>query len=230
MAQKKVVNTSTKTSTKTHTEADGTIVEVTTTTITENYEDGSSGTRTEVKTVKKPPGSGVGKNPTGGHTEYLNPTLTPASSTSPKVENSTDKSFIQDCFETHNKLRAKHGYPPLKLDADLGKIAQAWANELAKKGVMQHNSTGFGENVYWNTDLPPGSRPAEAWYSEIKDFNFDKIEGQKGTGHFTQLIWKSSELVGIAMQKGSKGYFIVANYHPPGNIVGRFPDNVRKPE
>lgn len=224
---KTVVETKTNTSTKTSTESDGTVVEVITTTITDKFSDGSSGTRTETKTIRKA-GGGGGGGVGGKQSRMLNPSLTPATSTSPKVENITDKGFIKECLETHNKLRAWHGAPPLVLDEDLGKIAQAWARELSKMGKMMHNDTGFGENVYWNTDMPAGSRPAEAWYSEIKDYNFKKLEGQKGTGHFTQLIWKSSKYVGIALESGKNGFYVVANYFPPGNVVGRFPDNIQK--
>jgi hypothetical protein len=58
----------------------------------------------------------------------------------------------------------------------------AWAQKLAKSGNLQHNTSGFGENVYWSTENIDGARPPDMWYSEIKDFNFNKLEGQKGTG------------------------------------------------
>lgn len=49
-------------------------------------------------------------------------------------------------------------------------------------------------------------------------------------GHFTQLVWKSTKSMGIAMVKGKSGRIvIVANYNPPGNIMGQFMDNVLKP-
>jgi len=222
MAEKTVVESKTQTQKKTSTESDGTVVEVITTTITEKFSDGSSGTRTETKTIRTGGGGG------GGGAGMLDANLTAATCKAPQVDNTTDKAFIQLCLETHNKLRAQHGGSPLTLDADLGKVAQAWAKKLADKGKMEHNTTGFGENVYWNTESPTGSRPAEAWYSEIKDYNFGKLEGQKGTGHFTQLVWKSTKAVGIAMEKGNNGYYVVANYYPAGNIIGRYPDNIQK--
>jgi len=64
----------------------------------------------------------------------------------------------------------------------LCKISQAWANELAKKGKMQHSTTKYGENIYWNTEPIDGAIAVTNWYSEIKDFDFNKMEGQKGTG------------------------------------------------
>lgn len=49
-------------------------------------------------------------------------------------------------------------------------------------------------------------------------------------GQFTQLVWKGSHSMGIAMVKGKSGRIvIVANYNPPGNIMGQFMDNVLKP-
>lgn len=110
----------------------------------------------------------------------------------------------------------------------LGKIAQAWANELAKMGKMQHSTAGFGENVYWNTEACDGKRPVDQWYSEIKDYNFSKMEGQKGTGHFTQVVWKASKEMGIALATGPKGNYIVAEYNPPGNFVGKYAENIQK--
>jgi len=61
---------------------------------------------------------------------------------------------------------------------------------------MAHSETDLGENVYWSTKtVTDGSVPVESWYAEIKDFNFKKMEPQKGTGHFTQVIWKGSRSV-----------------------------------
>lgn len=49
-------------------------------------------------------------------------------------------------------------------------------------------------------------------------------------GHFTQLVWKGTKSMGIAMVKGKSGRIvIVAYYNPPGNIMGQFMDNVLKP-
>ena len=57
------------------------------------------------------------------------------------------------------------------------------------------------------------------------------------TGHFTQLIWKSSTSIGLGMAAGMHGnlnaYYCTAQYSPPGNIVGNnnqyFRDNVLPP-
>jgi len=226
MSGKTVVDSKATTTSNTVTEKDGTIIEYITTTYNEKYSDGTVGNRMEQKIIKKPPPTVGTKNGPG----LLNPNLTPESSKAPKVPNVTEKAFIDECLLMHNSLRAKHGAPALTLDDNLGKIAQAWAGELIKKNKMAHNDTGFGENVYWNTELPTGSRAAEMWYSEIKDYDFSKNAGQKGTGHFTQLVWADSKKVGIAMAVCpdlEKGYYVVANYYPAGNVLGKYTENVK---
>jgi ves G 5 allergen, putative len=46
-------------------------------------------------------------------------------------------------------------------------------------------------------------------------------------GHFTQLVWKTSKKLGIGQAKGASGnVYVVANYYPPGNIIGEFGSNV----
>jgi len=223
---KKVLSSSVKKDTKTATQPDGTIVDTITTTTTEKFEDGTTGVRTQVETITKTPGGAKGGP--GAKGAKAPSAESPADSKAPKVTNTTDGKFIQMCLDQHNVLRAKHGAAKLTLNGDLGKIAQAWANELAKKGNMEHSTAGFGENVYWCTDPIDGKRPVDQWYSEIKDYNFSNLVGQKGCGHFTQVIWKASKEVGIAVAKGPKGFFVVANYNPPGNFIGMYPQNIQK--
>ena len=46
-------------------------------------------------------------------------------------------------------------------------------------------------------------------------------------GHFTQIVWKSSEEIGVAKAKSPTGkIYVVANYSPAGNIIGQFAENV----
>ena len=62
----------------------------------------------------------------------------------------------------------------------------------------------------------------DAWYSEIKDYNYKTPGFKKGTGHFTQVIWKECTHVGF----GVSGIYCVARYMPPGNMKGAFEKNV----
>jgi hypothetical protein len=48
------------------------------------------------------------------------------------------------------------------------------------------------------------------------------------TGHFTQVVWKSTSKlgIGIALSNEGKKAVVVAQYGPPGNYTGQFPENV----
>lgn len=35
------------------------------------------------------------------------------------------------------------------------------------------------------------------WYDEVKDYDFDNDEYSPATRHFTQLIWKATESLGV---------------------------------
>ena len=62
-------------------------------------------------------------------------------------------------------------------------MSQYWVNKLAAKDKMEHSSTGYGENIFWGSDdVTDGNIPVEAWYSEIKDYDFKKGDHIKGTG------------------------------------------------
>lgn len=45
-------------------------------------------------------------------------------------------------------------------------------------------------------------------------------------GHFTQLIWKGTTHVGMAYSVVGNYVYVVANYLPPGNVLGKFCENV----
>ncbi|KLJ09458.1 hypothetical protein EMPG_15120 [Blastomyces silverae] len=50
-------------------------------------------------------------------------------------------------------------------------------------------------------------------------------------GHFTQIVWKSTTVVGCATVKCSNHlrWNTVCNYGPPGNFGGRYAQNVARP-
>jgi hypothetical protein len=46
------------------------------------------------------------------------------------------------------------------------------------------------------------------------------------TGHFTQLVWRSSARLGCGASVCRGLQIWVCNYDPPGNVQGNFPRNV----
>lgn len=144
--------------------------------------------------------------------------------------------FRAAALKQHNVYRAKHGVPPLAFSAQLNDIAQDYAEQLARINQLVHSdNTQLGENLYAfgssGQALPSPETVVDRWYSEIQNYNFDKPGFHTGTGHFTQLVWKSSKELGMGTAQAANGtWYVVANYSPPGNISGQFPLNVLKPK
>ena len=59
---------------------------------------------------------------------------------------------------------------------------------------------------------------------------FTNLNGFIMTGHFSQVVWKASEELGIGKAADDKGrVYVVANYRPAGNYIGNFAANVLRP-
>jgi len=142
--------------------------------------------------------------------------------------------FRAAVLKQHNVYRAKHDVSPLTLSSQLNDVAQHYAEQLARTNRLVHSdNTHFGENLYaFGSSGQAHPRPetvVDRWYSEIQNYNFDKPGFHTGTGHFTQLVWKSSQELGMGIAQAADGtWYVVANYNPPGNISGQFPLNVLK--
>ena len=143
----------------------------------------------------------------------------------PQKNKAKIKKFIEDALKKHNELRKQHGSEPLKLSEDLNKIAQEYAEILAKINEIKHSNNKYkgydlGENIFCcsGTEIQ-GDNMTLSWYKEINDYDFNNPGFISGTGHFTQLIWKETEEVGFGFSQSKNGiYYGVANYFPAGNI------------
>ncbi|XP_050302585.1 venom allergen 5 2-like [Anthonomus grandis grandis] len=155
-------------------------------------------------------------------------------------------------IDHHNKMRQSvalgqiGGQPPasnmmeMKWDDELANRAQWWASschsERHDKG--RHNSRfPVGQNIAttWTTKPPSSYEDIESnfpyamskWFDEYKFFNFGGI-GSGKTGHYTQMLWAETNLVGCGFAfyfDPSQGYTknYVCNYGPGGNVRGQPP-------
>jgi len=231
MSDKKVVDTKTSTDTKTVKKEDGVVVKTITTTTVEKYSDGSSSTKTNIKTITE-----------GAQMQHIDPktgkpsgetySISDAKKEAKRVKVTTERPWLEEAVRAHNYYRKKHGVSKISLSDDLCQVAQAWANKIAADDKMAHSQNGFGENIHWSSgDVENGKRPVQHWYSEVKDYDYKKdADFQPGTGHFTQVVWKNSTELGIAKAKGASkgGTYVVAVYNPAGNFMGQLKDNVMK--
>lgn len=189
-----------------------------------------------------PPGNYVGHHvenvpPIGGfqNNNEITKSISRLSLQTPKrnITIGTSGNFDEDFLEAHNKYRKLHGVPPLAIDKNLCKISEEWAKLLASKNLMEHRkNSSYGENIYCFSSTNPnhtikGNEPVDCWYKEIDRHNFSKEPSSLVSGHFTQVVWKTSEHLGVGVAKSRQGtIYVVANYSPAGNFVGHFMDNV----
>jgi hypothetical protein len=88
----------------------------------------------------------------------------------------------------------------------------------------------MGQNLaYYSGGTLTAAHTAEMWYDEYKNYSFNNPGFSSGTGHFTQMVWLSTKEIGIGRVVKGITTYVVANYTPPGNVVGQFDQNVKPP-
>ncbi|XP_016095554.1 Golgi-associated plant pathogenesis-related protein 1-like [Sinocyclocheilus grahami] len=143
-----------------------------------------------------------------------------------------DESFKQEFLEAHNQYRKQHQAPELTYSDELCSAAHKWADHMLSNKALAHSDTDNGENVFYsyNSDknTPTGKEAVDSWYSEIKDYSFNTPGNQPKTGHFTQVVWKSSTELGVGLATDGNTVFVVGQYKPAGNITnaGYYEQNV----
>lgn len=142
------------------------------------------------------------------------------------------KNFIDDALKQHNKLRKEHNAKDLKINQELQNYAQKFAEEIANKSLEYHsqcelNGKILGENIFVNDKIISGEIMTNEFYSEIKNYDFNKGECVIDASRFTQLVWKNTKEVGFGVAKSKSGkFYAVVNYYPAGNNLGEYKENV----
>lgn len=193
-------------------------------------------------TTARPPSDGSGSS--GGSSAAASPASTAAPAPgrptgTPTVPDTVGsrvpRAMAQAALELHNQARREVGTPALMWSVELAEFAQKWANHLAtEKGCrMEHRphagawGTQYGENLFWGSASSFNARDAsKSWYDEIRDFRPGVLTNSNWhkTGHYTQMVWRSTTLVGMGQAVCASGaILIVANYDPPGNYMGQAP-------
>ncbi|EJS43152.1 pry1p [Saccharomyces arboricola H-6] len=139
-------------------------------------------------------------------------------------ENLSD--FASNILAEHNKKRALHkDTPALAWSSTLATYAQDYADNYDCSGTLTHSGGEYGENLALGYDGPAA---VDAWYNEISDYDFSNPGFSSNTGHFTQVVWKSSTQVGCGIKTcgGEWGDYVICSYNPAGNYEGEYADNV----
>lgn len=128
----------------------------------------------------------------------------------------------------HNRARRSVGVPDLGWSDPLARTAQAWAERLrGMRCDMRHSmASGLGENLAWasGTRLRPEDVVA-LWVREARAYNpaTGGCAAGEMCGHYTQVVWRGTRLVGCGMARCGESEVWVCNYAPAGNVVGQRP-------
>jgi pathogenesis-related protein 1 len=133
--------------------------------------------------------------------------------------------IAKEFLAAHNSYRAKIGTPPLAWSEKLASRAQEWAATLIARGTYMPRRDGtYGENLF---EISGGratpSNVVEAWASEETNYNHQTNRCTARCGHYTQVIWRSTKLVGCGVARNNRREVWVCNYDPPGNFIGERP-------
>ena len=135
---------------------------------------------------------------------------------------------VQAITVHHNKVRAAVGVGPVKWSPTLATYSQKWADHLAGSSCkMEHRSDSqYGENIYTGTAGHfTAIDAAKAWESEKKLYSGGvlKQSSWKPAGHYTQMVWRDTRMLGCGEAVCNKMLIVVCNYDPTGNYIGRKP-------
>ncbi|XP_042092661.1 cysteine-rich secretory protein 3 isoform X1 [Ovis aries] len=147
----------------------------------------------------------------------------------------TLKNVQTEIVNKHNDLRRGVSPPPsnmlkMQWNSKAAANAQNWANKcLFKHSNKKDRIVGTrncGENLFMSSYPSTWSNAIQNWYDEVHDFAFEvgPKSPQAVVGHFTQVVWYSSFLIGCGVAycpKQSLKYLYVCQYCPAGNIVGK---------
>lgn len=134
---------------------------------------------------------------------------------------------MQELLTAHNRWRAEVGVPELKWSDAVAATAQEWADDLAARGVLEHASTTYGENLSMSSGNQTPTEAVDSWGSEKAECNYNNEpvgETSCTVGHYTQMVWRTSTELGCGVGKAADGAtYWVCRYNPAGNMTGEKP-------
>ncbi|OAQ96839.1 hypothetical protein LLEC1_03878 [Akanthomyces lecanii] len=129
--------------------------------------------------------------------------------------------FQEMMLQTTNWYRSQHSAEPVSWDQDLADYATNHANTCTNG----HSGGPHGENI---ASGDTWLNWANLFGNERVLFDFDNGMPNGDTGHFTQLVWKSTSRMGCgwAQCPSPVGHFVVCSYEKPGNMGSEVRENV----
>ncbi len=155
-----------------------------------------------------------------------------AASASSRNAASSDVHTAARILHLHNAERQRLRLPELKWNVHLEREAERWANELSRKGRLQHADravrNGTGENLwmgtagYWSVDNAVNLFIEEKKHYSHGDFpHISRTGNWADVAHYTQVVWRDTQEVGCAWITARGNDVLVCRYWPAGNVWGR---------
>ncbi|BFZ03602.1 hypothetical protein BsWGS_06641 [Bradybaena similaris] len=151
------------------------------------------------------------------------------------VTGGVSEDLKKEIVAQHNELRSNVIPMPVNMlkmtwDEELAMVAQGWtdacvmdATERFKHDTLRFlpgrfsvgQNLGYGQNSF--------KELIEAWYGEKPDYDPSFGKDASGildmVGHYTQMVWASTNKIGCGFTQCNRRKFYVCNYAPAGNVV-----------
>lgn len=143
-----------------------------------------------------------------------------------------DTAFISAILRHHNTYRSALQLPALEWSPALASDALAWARHLADIDKGEHDRDVIGkegENLWWGTsDAFSFGVMVDAWGAEKRSYRDGvfpdcRVNRSAVVGHYTQIVWRTTQAVGCALVGNGLHDYLVCRYSPAGNVIGQKP-------
>jgi uncharacterized protein YkwD len=139
--------------------------------------------------------------------------------------------FRATMIAAHNDARRRYGVAPLAWDEGLARDAGVHAATLARTNRFEHERQTRrppqGENLWMGTRTAYSyAAMIGALVDERRNFRPGRFPAVSRTGnwsdvgHYTQIVWPTSQRVGCATASNRANDYLVCRYLPAGNVVG----------
>ncbi|OAA59909.1 extracellular scp domain containing protein [Niveomyces insectorum RCEF 264] len=142
--------------------------------------------------------------------------------------------FISAVLNSTNTFRREHNATAVVWNVTLAAYASSYLSGRDSACVFAHSGGPYGENIA--IGFADVTSCVDAWGNERHLYDYSKPGFSEATGHFTQLVWKTTTSVGCGrtLCRGSSngqintGWFFVCEYWPRGNVIGEFATEVNR--
>ncbi|WWC73561.1 uncharacterized protein I206_107533 [Kwoniella pini CBS 10737] len=159
---------------------------------------------------------------------WSNPGVTSTSQENPVATSAPDNDDAKTFIDCHNQYRNQYGAGNVSWGDELASYASQHASICAS---MTHTNGPYGENLAAGTEgFLNIISSIDMWMDEASSYD----ASNPTYSHFTQVVWKETTSIGCAAincdaNTGMAGQlYVMCEYHPRGNIVGAFAQNVGK--